>query len=232
MLEFCLVYEKDLHQKVVALKNDLAFNNVFVQIFNQKEYSSIIFAFDKDNKIIVQKIKNFISDTIFNYYKYSYLLKHLNNFDDELTKLLLNALVNYDIENEREDVFSKLEFGKDLVLTSFVNFKLKNLKQKWFEMCSLTNENEEIINDEKIYINLLKFLLSKSENKIDLIKCEFLRSNLLKCCFNDKKVRFFKVKDLLNFVVKYNPKQIELSLKTKNLKSKNCLLLNSLANNF
>ena len=213
MLEFGVVFDNTFTNKFLDLKNMMkCYKDIFVKIFSKTNESIIVFAVIKDsnnNQIRISCLKGYLSNLIINTYKKQIICKYLNLDSNNLkNQILINALVSYDLESEKQEVMSMLNFNQDLVLKSFCKFKLKKLLKKWIDMCNLTLENQEIIEDDKIFINLIKFLMSKAESKFNTLKVNIISSNLVEVIEENDRTKIFKINDLLNYIVCKNPKQV------------------------
>lgn len=223
MVEFCVVYENIFSNQFLLLNKVVTKNrNVFSKILTKKQESIMIFALIKEsqkNGTIINLLKDYIANMVINTYKRDFFIKNLClNKNDLKHQILINALVNYDIFNEKQEIKNLLDFNQDLVLKSFCHFKLKSLTSKWLEMCKLTLDNQDIIQDDKVFVNLIKFLKSKAESKIDFLNINLLSSSLAEVEINGKTKFNFKLNDLLKYIVVKNPKKIILinNFETKN----------------
>lgn len=230
MVEFCVVYENIFSNKFLLLNKIITKNrDVFVKILKKQQKNVMVFALIKqsiNNGKIVNFLKDYIANIILNTYKRDFFIKSLNlNKNDLKHQMLTTALTNYDIVNEKQEIKNLLNFNQDLVLKSFCYFKLKNLTAKWQEMCKLTLENQDIIQDDKVFVNLIKFLKSKGESKINCLSINLLSSNLAEVLIKDKIKLNFKLNDLLKYIVVKNPKNIII---TNNLETNHYSKINLL----
>ena len=56
-------------------------------------------------------------------------------------QIFLKALVVFDSETDKAIIYERLKFDSNLVVNSFINFKLYFLKRKWKELIDLANDN-------------------------------------------------------------------------------------------
>lgn len=86
---------------------------------------------------------------------------------------LKKALVAFDRETDRYIITHNLKLNKNIVIESFYEFKLKQLRQKWFELIKLANENAGYLLCNDTFIDLLKFLIENieiSRNLVNVVK--------------------------------------------------------------
>lgn len=97
---------------------------------------------------------------------------------DELNIIALkNALINFDKETDKYIVGKNLEIKKTINLSSFFNFKLKYLQEKWMELVRISNENTDILSSNDTIIELLKFLIDNIEINKDVVNVIYDGSN-------------------------------------------------------
>lgn len=99
------------------------------------------------------------------------------NLSIELPKLnyelLLHTLVAFDRENEHKLLCKLIRVEDGMALDGVFNFKLGELKKRWLEICDLTRNNGAYLYDDETYNELLRFLISAVNPKINkLTVCE------------------------------------------------------------
>ena len=100
--------------------------------------------------------------------KYDFIKKHLSlglsktNYD-----LLLHTLVAFDRENEYKLLDKIICVEDSMALDGVFNFKLCELKERWIEICNLTRNNGAYLYDDETYIELLRFLISAVNPKVN-----------------------------------------------------------------
>lgn len=88
-------------------------------------------------------------------------------------EILLHTLVAFDRENEHKMLRRILQVEDGMALDGVFNFKLGELKSRWLEICSLTKSNGAYLYDDETYNELLRFLISAVNPKINkLTVCE------------------------------------------------------------
>ena len=88
-------------------------------------------------------------------------------------ELLLHTLVAFDRENERKLLNKIIHVENGMTIDGVFNFKLGELKERWLEICNLTRNNGAYLYDDETYNELLRFLISAVNPKINrLTVCE------------------------------------------------------------
>lgn len=82
-------------------------------------------------------------------------------------ELLLHTLVAFDRENERKLLNKLIRVEDGMTLDGIFNFKLGELKDRWIEICNLTRNNGAYLYDDETYNELLRFLISAVNPKIN-----------------------------------------------------------------
>lgn len=108
--------------------------------------------------------------TKFDYIKHNLPLS-LSNFRYEM---LVHTLVAFDRENERKLLRKLLHVQDGMALDGVFNFALGELKERWLEICKLTKSNGMYLHDDETFNELLRFLISAVNPKINrLTVCEY-----------------------------------------------------------
>lgn len=88
--------------------------------------------------------------------------------------ILLHTLVAFDRENEYKILNKLVSVKNGMALDGVFNFKMKELKERWLEICNLTKNNGAYLYDDETYNELLRFLISAVNPKINrLTVCEY-----------------------------------------------------------
>lgn len=100
--------------------------------------------------------------------KYDFIKRNLSlglsktNYD-----LLIHTLVAFDRENEHKLLNNVIRVEDNMTLDGIFNFKLCELKERWIEICNLTRSNGAYLYDDETYIELLRFLISAVNPKVN-----------------------------------------------------------------
>ncbi len=81
--------------------------------------------------------------------------------------ILVHTLVAFDRENEHKLLNKILRVEDGMTLDGIFNFKLGELKDRWLEICNLTKNNGAYLHDDDTYNELLRFLISAVNPKIN-----------------------------------------------------------------
>ncbi len=82
--------------------------------------------------------------------------------------MLLHTLVAFDRENEHKILRKSIGTIRDgMALDGIFDFKLVELKERWLEICNLTKNNGAYLYDDETYNELLRFLISAVNPKIN-----------------------------------------------------------------
>lgn len=161
-------------------------------------------------------VKKALCDVFCNEIKHDFLNRNVNlQLSKSQTSALLNVLTYFDSELEKQIVFRALNFNRTIVLESFFNFKLHSLKQKWKELCTLTNNNSALILKSENFLEIMKFFVGSIKPKNDCVVVSYRAPCVV---FNDKKshvvaVDSFEKDDifsLIAFLVSLAPNRIKL----------------------
>lgn len=124
---------------------------------------------ENKSKILIDALRDIIANIITTDFKLEYLQENsklpINNQINY--NALLKALVEFDREYDREVVTRKLFFNKELMLDGFYNFRLKELRKRWQEICDLANSNAMYLSYHETFLELLKFLVNTISCKLD-----------------------------------------------------------------
>lgn len=112
-----------------------------------------------------------IADTISTFYKLEYIEKNLKLHisDNVCLNAFKKALIAFDRETDKYIITHNLKIDDNIYIDSFYEFKLKQLRSKWFELIKLANENASYLLCNDTFIDLLKFLIENIEISSGLI---------------------------------------------------------------
>lgn len=120
---------------------------------------------------LTEELHEAVSDAITVDFKENYLLKHsrLPKGNRVNYNAFLKALVAFDREWDREIVLKNLHYSHELLLDGFYNFRLKELRSKWQEVCDLANQNSGYLEYHETFLELLRFLIKTIDCKEEQI---------------------------------------------------------------
>lgn len=155
-------------------------------------------------------IANFVCCCIRECLKKDYIIRRLNiTCKDEIKKeTLVEALVNFDRVSDDAYVKNRIRLSGEFYIYSFYMFKLSELKNKWEQLIKVTNQSDNFLKNENLYLEVIKYLIDGIDMggnaTIEKIKNTYVtttgKSNIL-CKIGNKK-------NLVNFLINYNPKKI------------------------
>lgn len=122
---------------------------------------------NKDRARLKGAIKSCLLDMYAVAAKLDYIRTHLNaNLKGNDLNVLLHTLVAFDRENERVIIDEAVNIEDGMSIDGIFHFKLKKLRERWDDICKLTNENALYLNDGKTFNELLRFLIGAVNPKL------------------------------------------------------------------
>jgi hypothetical protein len=213
----CLDGVKKVYKEKIyfSLKNFIDSINGVCTIFDNGISTYILVGANEKIEFVVDKIKKIVIFVIFKQFKYEFLKNNLKLVCNDLNyEELINALNNFDINNEKKYVLNKLNIQNELVISSFYYFKLQELRKKWKELVDLANNNISYLVINSQFIDILKFIISNLDIKEKVIKINYKDYNFIISNEQTELVRY-KGKDSNKFVIttliELNPEKIYLS---------------------
>ena len=186
-------------------------------------------------KQYANQLKNFlkilICDAICYQMKFDYLKNHINLVvsSENLFNAFIKVYTYFDSELERKIVLRILSLNDKIVLESFLYFKLQPLLQKWKEMCNLANSNLSMFLESQTFLELLKFLISNMDIKVESLiidlssSCQFFEERKNKLIFlkNFNEAEDFEI---ITGLIEFSPSKIKI------ISGKNHNLISLIAN--
>lgn len=165
---------------------------------------------------VVEYIKRELAEIIILIYKQQELLKTLNleYLSQELKNAFIKCLVLFDFDEDFFIIVNKLELEYGIVLKSFYNFKLKNLKTKWKQF-SYVCSNNSVFFESQSFLDLLKYLIDYITPKHKSIDVYFDGNKFVLSDENNNILSFNDVDD--NIEISLISQLISLAPKTINL---------------
>lgn len=221
MWEFCIAFNnKDEAQSFKnSIYNTIKHYEGVVTILFSLNFAKVLVAIPMQN---LTKIKHFltekIAESILINYKKEFILSRLNFSFTQNTSMqvFLKALIVFDSDTDKEIIIQRLNFDNDLVVKSFVDFKLKFLKKKWLELVDLANDNAMYLVSEDTFNELIKFLISNLEyrcyavnvfSKKDCYMICDTQGNIINDFLIDKNI-IYDDNNLLTSLIALNPEKI------------------------
>lgn len=175
--EFKLICDISKSASIEHIKNRLKTHltdcNIITTTIYSKNNITLLIGCSNTQKMVIKKLLySLIADVILNIYKAEYLKSQFNFQlkDDLLLKSFLKGLVCFDSDLEKEIIYSKLIKFDKINLESFINFRLRFLKNKWEDLVALANDNYLYLLSGGNFFELMKFLLSNLDCKVDKLE--------------------------------------------------------------
>lgn len=133
------------------------------------------FGCEPENKAeMLSSIKDCIIEMYAVVTKFDFIKRNLSiNLSPLRYEILLRTLVAFDRENEHQLLASAVDIRDGMTLDGVFNFKLAELRDRWSEICKLTKNNGAYLYDDATYNELLRFLISAVNPKVNkLTICE------------------------------------------------------------
>lgn len=221
MWEFSICFDEEkkslnFANKIMSFVKNL--KGIVVCVYTQNYYKVLIavpkLQKEKTKKFILEKLAEYILLTT----KKDYILSHLNFQKNTSTnmKVFLEALVCFDSEVDKNILINTLKFDKNLIVKSFIDFKLQFLKEKWNDLVTLANDNFIYILNDESFLELIKFLISNLEYRLSTVNIFSKKDCYLLLDTNLKKIDDFLIdkniiyddQKLITSLIALNPEKI------------------------
>lgn len=225
MWDFCVRTSIDSKHLIDFIDEKLSNNNFhfkFARCTTERNgFCDLTIACPKGfSNILKEKLKKILCDTICEKMKYDYFSKNISvQFEKEnLFKAFTKVYTYFDIELEKAITIRAIYFPNVLNLDGFLNFRLNPLKQKWKEMCQLTNMSSKVFLENDSFLELLKFLIKNLDYKQKVLIIDFSDD----CKFFDEKNSLLKVQknidllEVLQAIIEFSPKTLKIIDRTDN----------------
>lgn len=156
----------------VLTKKLKQFNGIVATNFSFNRLN-ISFACENENKInVCAVIKECLMEMYSKVCKLEYMKKHLKlpMMNNASYLVLLHTLVAFDRETENELLNQEFELKNNMALDGFYNFRLKELRSRWNEICLMAADNAYYLNCEDTLNELLRFLISAVNPKMQKLE--------------------------------------------------------------
>lgn len=174
MWEYIITFEDS--SSANAFKNSIneiiKKNNGVITTLNQFNFTKVLIAVPIIERFKLHNtIREKIAENILLSYKKNFILSRLNfDINQNLNmQVFLKALVVFDSDTDKEIIMERMKFDSNLVVNSFINFRLSFLKRKWEELVDLANDNSMYLLNNDTFHELIKFLISNLEYRYHTI---------------------------------------------------------------
>jgi predicted nucleic-acid-binding protein len=188
-----------------------SFGGIF-STYERGDFAYFLFVGTLKKDELIKDIKHFIvSALIFQYKKKFIESKLVYNYPKDIKYYtLLQALINFDRDNDESFILSKINFEtEEFYINSFFNFECGLLKQKWAQLVEITNQNAKFFNVDENYLDILRFLI-EGINVRRGIAVEFLQSKFVIKSQNSIISECSTYKEVIDYLIINNPKKIVL----------------------
>ena len=221
MWEFCIAFDDETQAQNFrkSIISDIKSLQGVVTVLVSITFAKVLIAVPNDVKtkakeILIEKI----AENILLYNKKRYILSKLN-FDithSTSMQVFLKALVVFDSDTDKEIIIERLDLQNDIVVKSFVDFRLTFLKRKWDELVSLANDNAMYLVSEDTFGELIKFLISNLEYRCYAVNVFSKKNCYLLCDTQGKVINDFLIERnivyddnmLITSLIALNPEKI------------------------
>ena len=208
------------------LKNNLSkYRHAQAILEESDKYKYCLIVEEDVENHVKAEVLSYLVDNIIYFYKKDYILKNLK-FDYNNIKnftYFLKALICFDYQLDKEIILDKIIHSSTVYIDSLFNFGIKKLKDKWYELVLLANENYFYINNDETFVQLIKFLMSNIDYRV----------NTVNVYYKDNRYQFFDQNNnyindylldypsnddnfLINSLISLSPKKIKIHCELNN----------------
>ncbi len=178
-----------------------------------KRYQVAI-ASENGNKVkILETISDSVIDVLGYFCKYEFLSSNLRlPLDSRSYNILLHALTQFDRVSDAALMKSCVQITNGVALDGIYRFRLGLLKERWKEIINLTRENAMYLTDSETFYELIKFLFSSIEARVESVVLS--RSNGKYLISDDNLRQLFvspDINEILYTLIDYAPLSIAVN---------------------
>ena len=155
-------------------------NNMLLTHFNNKviigRFSGDVCAMSvatkkQNSKAVWDYLRKLLCDVYCTQYKASFLQQNISFLpqNSPYFNAFIKVYTYFDLELEHSIAYRLIKYMPVIFLESFFIFRLGCLKQKWQDLCDITNNNSSAFLSSDTFISLLKFLISNLDKKTDSV---------------------------------------------------------------
>lgn len=191
---------------------------VVVSIFLQDTHKVLVAVPIEKKEQAMSLLKENLAEMILTYYKKEYIMSKLNFEVDHSVNMhvFLQTLICFDSDVDKQIIIGDLNFDKSIYLNSYINFRLKFLKNKWDELVTLANDNIMYLLSEDSFVELIKFLISNLDYRCYAVNIFSKQNCYLLCDMEGKVINDFLLdknivyddNKLLTSLIALNPEKI------------------------
>lgn len=191
---------------------------VVVSIFLQDTHKVLVAVPIEKKEQAMSLLKENLAEMILTNFKKEYIMSKLNFEVDHSVnmRVFLQTLICFDSDVDKQIIMESLNFDKSIYLNSFINFRLKFLKNKWDELVTLANDNIMYLLSEDSFVELIKFLISNLDYRCYAVNIFSKQNCYLLCDMEGKVINDFLLdknivyddNKLLTSLIALNPEKI------------------------
>ena len=116
-------------------------------------------------------LRRLLCDVFCEQFKYEFLENNITFISSEskFFQPFIKVYTYFDLELEHSIAYRMLECMPSINLESYLNFKLHPLKNKWKDLCNITNNNSSAFLSSETFLSLLKFLIDNLDYRTDSV---------------------------------------------------------------
>lgn len=174
MFQFLLGVDSSRERWAMAIKDSLSEKlepDCLVAATRLGKRYQVAVASESDSKLkILETISDSVIEALGYFCKYEYLSKNLKlPLDKQSYNILLHALTQFDRASDEALMKNCVPISSGMALDGIYRFRLGLLKERWREIINLTKENAMYLTDSETFYELIKFLFSSIEARVESV---------------------------------------------------------------
>lgn len=172
MFQFLLGVDSSREKWAMAIKDTLSErldSDCLIAFTKLGKRYQVAVASESDSKLkILEIITDSVIETLGYFCKYEYLSMNLKlPIDPVSNNILLHALIQFDRASDEAILKNCVQITNGMALDGIYRFRLGALKERWREIINLTKENAVYLTDAETFYELIKFLFSSIEARVE-----------------------------------------------------------------
>lgn len=126
---------------------------------------------DKYKTQVWDYLKRLLCDVFCTHFKAEFLHNNITFIqkDNPYFNAFIKVYTYFDLELEHSICYRLIDYTSTIILESYFAFKLSVLKNKWKDLCAITNNNSSVFLSSETFLSLLKFLIDNLNYKLDSV---------------------------------------------------------------
>ncbi len=172
MFQFLLGVDSSREKWAMAIKDTLSErldSDCLVAATKLGKRYQVAVASESESKLkILEIISDSVIETLGYFSKYEYLSMNLKlPLDPVKYNILLHALTQFDRASDEAILKNCVQISNGMALDGIYRFRMGILKERWREIVELTKENAVYLADSESFYELIKFLFSSIEARVE-----------------------------------------------------------------